>query len=83
MLYELAFVKQHQISFLKLFFISVAIIPSLMSMLLDALMESYNKSVLFKLYQLLTQKSPTYLSMAYTTQGHHLMTLISLHLTLH
>ena len=27
----------------------------------------------------LTQKSPTQLSMAYTTQGHHLTTLISLH----
>ena len=30
---------------------------------------------------LLTQKYPTYLSMAYTTQGHHLKTLISLHKT--
>ena len=32
---------------------------------------------------LLTQKSPTQLSMAYTTQGHHLTTLISLHKTFH
>ena len=32
---------------------------------------------------LLTQKSPTHLSMAYTTQGHHLTTLISLYKTLH
>ena len=32
---------------------------------------------------LLTQKSPTQLSMVYTTQGHHLTTLISLHKTFH
>ena len=32
---------------------------------------------------LLTQKPPTHLSMAYTTQGHHLTTLISLHKTFH
>ena len=31
----------------------------------------------------LTQKSPTQLSMAYTTQGHHLTTFISLHKTFH
>ena len=32
---------------------------------------------------LLTQKSPTKIPMAYTTQGHHLTTLISLHNTFH
>ena len=32
---------------------------------------------------LLTQKSPTQLTMAYTTKGHHLTTLISLRKTFH
>ena len=32
---------------------------------------------------ILTQKSPTQLLMAYTTQGHHLTTLISVHKTFH
>ena len=33
--------------------------------------------------QSVNPKSPTQLSMAYTTQGHHLTTLISLHKTFH
>ena len=53
MLHELIIIQWYQMSLLKLFVLYVAIMPSLLSILLDVLMESCNKPVLLELYQLL------------------------------
>ena len=50
MLQEIFFVQQHQISFMKLFILYVAIMPSLLLILLDVLVESYDKAVPLELH---------------------------------
>ena len=49
MLQEFTVIQQYQISLMKLFVLYVAIMAILLAILLDALMETYYKVILFKL----------------------------------
>ena len=52
MLHELVVVQQHQISLLKLFILYVEIVPCLLLVFLNVLVETHNEMIFVELYQL-------------------------------